>query len=89
MSLFRPRSRISREVNSQIYNLDQQSAHIAYVRTRTDGGNSRITLLRTLRYRSEVHSENLEGKVEIWLCDSASLRVRGVSCVLMTTSRTR
>jgi hypothetical protein len=33
-----------------------------------------MTLLRTFRYLSEVHSANLEGNVEIKLCDSASLK---------------
>lgn len=40
-----------------------------------------------LRYRSEVHSENLEGNVEIWLCDNASLRDRGVSYVVIEDSK--
>lgn len=33
-----------------------------------------MTLLRTFRYLNEVHSANLEGNVEIKLCDSASLK---------------
>ena len=32
-----------------------------------------MALLRTFKYRSEVHSENLVGNVESWLCDNASL----------------
>jgi hypothetical protein len=40
-----------------------------------------MTLLRTFRYLKEVHSENLEGNVEIRLCDSASLEDKTVSCV--------
>ena len=32
-----------------------------------------MMLLRTFRYLNDVHSENLEGNVEIRLCDNASL----------------
>lgn len=40
-----------------------------------------MTLLRTLRYLKEVHSANLEGNVEIKLCDSASLEDKRISCI--------
>jgi hypothetical protein len=40
-----------------------------------------MTLFRTFRYLNEVHSANLEGNVEIKLCDSASLRDKRVSCI--------
>jgi hypothetical protein len=33
----------------------------------TANGKSRITLFRTFKYRKEVHSANLEGKVDIEL----------------------
>jgi hypothetical protein len=40
-----------------------------------------MTLLRTFRYLKEVHSANLEGNVEIRLCDNASLEDKRVSCI--------
>ena len=75
LSLFPLRSRISREVNWHICNSGQYSPDPYTSRTflRTDWGNSRMMLLRTFRYLSDVHSENLAGNVEIRLCDSASL----------------
>lgn len=39
----------------------------------TTRGNSRIMLLRTFKYRREVHSANFNGKVDMELCDNASL----------------
>lgn len=52
--------------------------HSRYL-SHTAAGKSRITLFRTFRYRSEVHSENLAGNVKIWLCDRANLQTFIVS----------